>query len=400
MKIAVIGNMNNINFSLTRYLIDHGFDCTLFMFNDEPQHFHPSCDTYQKYFETYCKRLTWGAPASFLKQDFKRVEADLKDFDFLIGTGPAPAFLTRIGRNLDIFIPYGEDLYSLPFFTIVHPARMLSYWQTAYYQRKGIQSTPYIIFDRSSATIEQLFSKFKYTGKRIVCTPPLLYHKEYKKCNLNKSETKNPYYRQIQEIRNKNDLVVFQYIRQVWKYTRDKWASKGNDKLIRGFATFVKMHPEVKITLVLLEYGIHILDTKHLIEKLQIQQHVVWFPKMPRKYIMHFINLCDVVVGELFHSWITYCAALECLCLGKPIMHKRIDKQFNSEYSELYPMLFADSSETVLEGLKKVLNNKEEVRQMGLKGQEWFLKYGIHKPIAEIINIIKEKKVSLACQSS
>ncbi len=400
MKIAVIGNMNNMYFSLTRYLIDHGYDCKQLIFNNEPQHFHPSWDTYQDHYKAYCKQLTWGAPADFLKQDFKQVKLDLKGFDFLIGNGSAPAFVNRIGRKLDIFIPYGEDLYSFPFFKLVHPFRIPAYLQTAYYQRKGIQDAPYIMFDKSNSKIEGLFKKLKFPGKRIISPLPLLYHKDYDEANLNVSKKANPFYRQIKEIRERNDLVVLQHIRQVWKPTRDKWSIKGNDKLLRGFAEFIRLHPQIKSKLILFEYGVHVDDTIKLMKKLQIENHVVWFPKMPRKYIMHFINWSDVVVGELFHSWLTYCAVLECLCLGKPIMHKRIDKQFNTEYSELYPMLFADSPESVLEGLKKVLNDKEEIQQIGLKGQEWFFKYCIHKPLTEIVSIIKEKRFSLVCQSS
>lgn len=400
MKIAVIGNMNNMYFSLTRHLIDRGFECTQFIFDNEPSHFHPSCDTYEHDYQTYCKQLTWGSPANFLKQDFKQVEADLKGFDFLIGNGSAPAFVNRIGRKLDIFIPYGEDLYAFPFFKLVHPIRMLPYLQTAYYQRKGIREAPYIMFDTSSSKIEKLFKKLKYPGKRIISPLPLLYHTDYDEANLNVSKNANPFYCQIKDIRESNDFVVLQHIRQVWKKTRDKWGIKGNDKLIHGFAIFIKLHPEVRSKLILLEYGSHILHTKQLIEKLQIQKHVVWFPIMPRKYIMHFISCSDVVVGELFHSWLTYCAVMECLCLGKPIIHKRIDKQFNKDYSELYPMLFADSSDTVFESLKKAINDKEEIRQVGLNGKKWFLKYCIHKPLTEIISIITEKKFSLACQSS
>ncbi len=50
MKIGVIGNMNNMYFSLTRYLLDEGFDCEQLIFDYEAEHFHPSYDSYENGF--------------------------------------------------------------------------------------------------------------------------------------------------------------------------------------------------------------------------------------------------------------------------------------------------------------------------------------------------------------
>jgi hypothetical protein len=116
MKIGIIGNINNMSYCLTRYLLDAGYDCEQLIFDYEPEHFHPSCDSYEDGFDKYIKKLSWGDPRNFLKQDIDKVKADLKSYDFLIGCGTAPAYVNRINRRLDIFIPYGDDLYSLSFY--------------------------------------------------------------------------------------------------------------------------------------------------------------------------------------------------------------------------------------------------------------------------------------------
>jgi hypothetical protein len=108
---------------------------------------------------------------------------------------------------------------------------------------------------------------------------------------------------------------------------------------------------------------------------------------------MSFIQVSDVVVGELFHSWLTYCVVLETISMAKPLMQKRIDSEFINTYPELYPMLHATTPEEVCKGLEKVLNNKEETKQLGEKAREWFLQYCVEKPLAEIKRIIKEKEV-------
>jgi hypothetical protein len=54
-------------------------------------------------------------------------------------------------------------------------------------------------------------------------------------------------------------------------------------------------------------------------------------------------------------------------------------------------MIYADSQETILEGLKQLLKKKEELIQLGIKGKEWFLHYGVKKPVDHIVEIIKKK---------
>jgi len=391
MKVGIIGNMNNMYFSLTRYLLDLGYDCDQLIFDYEPAHFHPSSDSDNAQSISHCKLLSWGDPGRFLHLDFKQIKKDLEPYHFLIGSGPAPAFVNRIGRKLDIFIPYGDDLYSLPFFRIVHPIRTPAYLAVAYHQMKGIRATPYIIFDKTNERFEKIFSKLRYQGKRIFSPPPLLYHEEYTSEKMRNNEKDNPHVMTMRKLRAKNDIVIVQHIRQLWKKHGDIWSNKGNDKLIKGFAAFINLHPEVKATLILFEYGTDVNHTRNLIDQLGVQEHVVWFSKMSRKHIMYVIKNSDMVVGELVHSWLTYCVVFEALCMGKPLMHKRIDKDFAEEYPSLYPMVYADSQETVLEGFKNLLKNKEEVRQLGIKGKEWFLLYGIKKPLEHIVQIIKKK---------
>src|SRR5918993_443400 len=119
MKIGIIGNMNNMYFPLARYLADEGYDCDLLLLNNEPSHFHPSADSFQQKFNFTIRQLTWGDPAHFFR-DRKHAEKDLSSYNFLIGSGTAPAFLNRMKRTLDLFIPYGEDLYIWPFAPLVH----------------------------------------------------------------------------------------------------------------------------------------------------------------------------------------------------------------------------------------------------------------------------------------
>jgi hypothetical protein len=392
MKIGIIGNMNNAYFALCRYLRDAGFNCELLIFKNEPEHFHPSCDTSSDDYKNYCRIVNWGEPANFLSDDFIQIKKDLDQYDFLIGNGPAPAYAAKAGRKLDIFMPYGYDLYSLPFYKLVHPRRIPAYLKTTYYQRKGIKEADYIFLDRTNKRFENTFHKLPFEGKRIVSPTPMVYHKEYEYLSSPNYKIKN---QQLLDLRANNDLLIVQNVRQVWKRLPDYWSHKGNNKLIEGYHAFVEENPSTRSTLILFEYGIDVPHTKKLIRQLGIESSVVWMPKMIRKNLMEILFTADLIIGELEHSWLSYGVLLEALSLGKPIMHYRNEQDFKGDYPMLYPILNAHSSDDVLSGLNYLLHHPDKVKQIGIEGKEWFLEHCVNRTINYVLQAIEEKQAQV-----
>lgn len=392
MKIGIIGNMNNAYFSLSRYLRDAGHDCEVLIFNNEPSHFHPSCDTDSDEYKTYCRVINWGDPANFFSDDFDQIRKDLDIYDFLIGNGPAPAYVARVGKKLDIFMPYGYDLYSLPFYKLVHPLRIPAYLKTGYYQKKGIREASYILFDRTNEKFESMFNKLHYQGRRIVCAIPMVYHKEYDKSLRNAGNEVHGI--DLDKIRTENDLVFVQHVRQIWKNPPDFWSGKGNNKLIEGYARFLETHPGIKSVLVLFEYGTDVAASKRLIRQCRIEDQVIWMPKMSRKELMRVLGIADLIIGELHHSWISYGVVLEALSIGKPIMHYRRDEEYVNDYPVLYPMLNANSAGTVYSGLEYFVANQCEMRSIGARGKEWFLEHCVKRAVSSIGQIIRERSLA------
>jgi hypothetical protein len=388
MKIGILGNMNNMPFALTRYLRDMGYDCELLIFKNEPGHFRPSSDTHDEAYKKYCKTVSWGDPADFLKQDFSIVKKDLEPYQFLIGHGPAPAYVTKINRYLDLFIPYGYDLFSLSSFRIVHPFRIPPYWALRRYQVKGIQNSRHTLFDKTNRGFEQVFKKLKIEGQRVICPHPMIYDKEYEREQYPDS---NKWLQLAKRLREENDFLVVQHGRQIWKKSPDKWSYKGNDHLIKGYSKFIKQHPEKKSRLILFEYGSDVQASKELIDRLHIAGNITWLPQMDRIDFMYVLSLADLIVGELHHSWLTYGVVMEALFSGKPLMHKRIDREYDM-YSWLYPNFYADSEETVVAGLTKIAANNMDLKEIGRKGREWFDEFCVTLPLNIIEGFIKEKQ--------
>ena len=162
MKIACLGNMNNMLFQIGRYLIDEKHEVTFFLF-DEFEHFLPEADTFENINLYDIRKLGWNAE-SLLKTKKNKIHKLFSDFDLLIGTDLAPAFLFKAGLKLNYFFPHGSDLYEFPFFKYKnHPPQL---WELPFnlmcrFQYLGIKNTDVIMMDDSDDVYEAPLKKIK-----------------------------------------------------------------------------------------------------------------------------------------------------------------------------------------------------------------------------------------------
>ena len=136
MKIALIGNMNNNFYSFFRYFKDLKFDVELLIFKNEPKIFNLKNDEPNKVNRIKVKQLSWGDRFDLIKTSKKKIYNDLKKYDVLIGCGLSPAFCYKAGLILDIFVPYGADIYYFTKFNLTYPKNIINLLYTSYYQKK------------------------------------------------------------------------------------------------------------------------------------------------------------------------------------------------------------------------------------------------------------------------
>jgi len=428
MKIAVIGNQNNNNFVVTRYLRDAGLDAQLCLLNNEDEFYHPKADTYDTDYGSFITSFEWGNYHNFNTTEKKLILKDLKEFDFLIGVGTVPAFVNKAGLKLDIFIACGGDIDTYPFLfklinfkklyatlkglrkrkqennkvkvnlpntkKIYNPlALFYNYYQFSKNQRTGIENTSTLLFDSVNSKFEAIVQKLRKKSDRIVCAPPMLYTKMYTKeifeNNLDVLNHEN--YKLACKLKKENDFLVLHYCRHAWLNAPNWVGNKGNDILIKGFKQFVIENPKVKTHLILYDIGIDVKETKNLIKKLNIENRITWFPASNRKFVMPIISQADVVIGQLKNSWLTYGIVLETLCMKKPLIHNRDDSSFKNSYDWLYPMISAGSLDEINKALKAVSSDKEIHLKNAELAYDWLKEFCIDKSIYEIIKRIKEK---------
>jgi hypothetical protein len=390
-KIALLGNMNNSFNAVCRYLLDYGYDAQLFTFDYEIYpHFQPSADCYDDRWKTYTQKLPWGNANTFLKTDRKYLRDFFGEFDVLIGSGYAPAFVQKAGRRLDIFAPHGSDINHLPYLRGYSPKNFGRYLFVGRNQRKGIMNSKHVFSDRWTNDLEKKIKRIPLNGERHYTIIPFLYLPQYQ--NL-KSLPEDLHMARLKVIREQSDLIVFHHIRHSWVNPVDIIALKSNNFLFEAVAKFKERNHGVKISIVTFEYGDDVIHTKNLIEKLRLEDSVEWFSITPRKDIMKMMTLADVVTGEFNYSFVTYGAILEGMAMSKPIMHRRDDALYTDTHQDLYPMVYAASTEDILKGLEDILKYPAKYQAMGEQGNAWMKRNMVEIPMQEMAKVLDAKLI-------
>lgn len=412
-KVALIGNMNNNLFNLTRYLRDAGFDATLYVMPYDPTHFLPEADTFDDDFKAYTRFLKWGNPYELGSTSREDIRAEFGNYDFIIGCGTSPAYLSKAGMTLDLFTPYGSDLYHYPFFNAFHPGKLFSYLKGLFqkernieiqkrpsrpgnikgyipfvtHQRRGIRTAANCaVLTSGNDVYGQALRKLRYHNKHFLFSVPMIYTPQYNSDAIVHSYSKSSWYEAFKVIRDNYDFIIFHNCRHCWKYEKDPASFKGNDRLFTGFAQFRHRNAGTA-AIVTFEYGTDVPESKKLTRELGIESDVHWFPLMARRELLIGMSLCDLVVGNLSDaSWATYGVVYESMALGKPILHHRKDELY--EKKTLYAMINAYNSDMVTESLVYYSMNREDLLAIGRKAHEWFMDACINEPVDQIVKLI------------
>ena len=231
------------------------------------------------------------------------------------------------------------------------------------------------------------FAKLGITDKVRRIPPPIVYHKDLSKEQLLTAFSESKVRTILERLNSKFNLLILNHSRQYWRdhgYGEiDQKSNKGNDRLIYGFAEYVKM-TNINPCLILMEYGIDVEESKALIKKLGIEANVFWVNMLPRKEIMLLIEHVDIVCSSFVNSYLCNGVIFETLAMGKVLMGYRDDSLYDLEsygVSSLYPMIKAHTSDEVLKGLIDFENNKDIYVRKGIECQQWYLSEVVEKGI-------------------
>ena len=361
-RVALLGNMNNNHFTLMRYLRDAGVDAYLLVFSSDI--FSPEADSSsdKEFVDLMPFRIR-----DVLLPFHGRLRRQLDRYDVLIGCGASPALCVQIGRPLEVFTPYGSDLYDLSVTRSMNPFARLLEWRVAILQRRGIRASRALHLMGAGEVFEEKIRQIGFRGERWNEVLPLVYAPDFTPDALVKDGAG-----QFAEIRHESSFMVFAHGRHVWASSDDPGA-KGNERLVRGWASFVARGVSSNPVLVLFEYGPDVDRSKSLIADLGCQGSVVWMPKMPRRDLMKGLAVCDVVCAEFEHSWLSSGVHFEALTLSKPIIAYRGDRHPEIVAGgNVYSVLSAREPEEISDRLAWSALYPDEAAQIGQDGKDWY----------------------------
>lgn len=388
MKIGIFGNMNNNSNNLVQYLRAAGADAHLLFYENEAKHFTPEADeiTPPGYPQ---KTLTWGNYKSFMNPMIGRqVRADIAPFDLLIGTRLAPAYMARFGgRPLDVFMPTGGDIWTVPHFSGYSLKNLLKWGFVSRAQRTGIRNSRRIFMDRTNPVVEDLIAPLFDKGRRIEAGVPAIYAPAYQGEAWGLRVAHSTMKSRFEALRQNADVFLIHHVKHLWRPASvaafDPYQAKGNDRILHGLAQIRAKQPGLRVTVLMCEYGPDVAATKALAEELGVTDMIAWIPLSPRREIMVAISLADAVIGEIARSWLTYGVVIEAMVQSTPIIHNRDDSFFGER--SLYPMYHATTAEDISAAILRIAHNPEEATAKGAAAKAWYDEETIKPIIREIL---------------
>jgi len=390
MKVGFLGNMNNNAFVLVRYLRDAGIDATFLMYPNEAAHFQPAADTFSLDFRAFGRKIDWGVSTSFLATSARAVRDTVDEFDILVGCGLAPAFLEKIGRPLDVFMPYGDDIWTEVSYRLVNPRHLLPVWSAVHHQRRGIPKSKVFHMVATNALYERQWERYGGAAERWTEPLPLVHLPTYDPATRDVWTTQTHWKHVFRQIRDRNELVVFYHARHLWADKSDKLNNKGTDIFLEGWKMFRQQFPNVSATVVTFEYGRDVSHSKRLIEDLGISDSVTWLPLMSRKDIMAGLVDADIVCDELVNSWMGSGVTYEALAMGVPVLTYRDDALYASQYESLYPVLNARSAEDVAARLAEHVWSPDVSKEKGKAGRDWYEKHVVEAAVNRYLGFVRQ----------
>jgi len=416
MKIGLIGNMNNANFAIMRYFRDLGADAHLLLYANDGQkalsHFKPECDTWSMdKWQPFVHRTTipnalataLEFPWSWLMamRSLLRSSLGLQDgwappvsttlinntydsYDRLLASGITPACLARTGRSLDIFFPYStgvEFLRSGEF--VARFDGMLGFnrfvgEQIARRQSEGIRATRHVLNAEMGLTHDVLRDIGVDPLKLAI--PAVYVEDDMPDAPL------TDVLRSASAVIDGADFTILHQARLFWtnpgSYSNDAWLkeNKHNDWLFRSCAALVKARPDLKLRLLVVEYGTDVQTTKQLITELGIEACVHWLPKMDRRELMWLLSRVSIGVGEFYDvpKILWGGTGWEALASGKPLL-----QGFNfadGEYQDIFghpppPMLPVRTADDIFVHLLDMVDHPERAATIGRDAKTWFNRY-------------------------
>jgi hypothetical protein len=172
-----------------------------------------------------------------------------------------------------------------------------------------------------------------------------------------------------------NDIFrIFSFTRFMWKTPfppgRSMLENKGNDIMIKGIALFLQTYDK-PLDIHFVEKGLHVQQSKQLIEELGFADMVTWHKEMPFKHLQAHIQKADVIFEQLGTHFIS--GGFFAMLQGRPVIGNARPEIFEKITGEKSPVCHATTPEEVCQQLKHLTADKNLIDIIGKKSRQYVL---------------------------
>lgn len=184
-------------------------------------------------------------------------------------------------------------------------------------------------------------------------------------------------------LRPDEDILLFAPSRQIW-------AEKGNDKMIKGYAKFLKQYPSARFIMV--GWSTDELKSKALAQSLGISHKIDWISPVPKNQLIQYYGASDIVLDQFtLGSWGT--STPEAMCCGKPVLMYYKQEHIMRAFNELPPIPNCFTEDDICNSLLYLARNTDARLNLGKQSRDWIIKTHHSKIVAE-----RHMEILEACQ--
>ena len=151
---------------------------------------------------------------------------------------------------------------------------------------------------------------------------------------------------------------------------RQNWELKGNDRVVRAFAQFIKKVGKGP-KLLMGTWGQEIGRTSQLVHELGLTDHVAWIPPLPKRLLARYINACDAVLDQ-FMLGAFGTTTPEAMACGKPVLLYFNEEDHRWCLPEPPPIINVRTVDEIAQALQKIHDRPDWAVDIGRQGEEWF----------------------------
>ncbi len=380
MRIVVFGNTNNYPLRLAQALRQLGQDATLVVDRREPLH-RPESE-HPEYLDQYPE---WIVDCSDLSEEdyvgpsprIGKVVSLLESADALILNSLGPSLLTYVDKPAIAFLTGSDLSYYANYATIANRA---AGYESEFRRSAAARLDSRLWTDFIRRQREGLLRAIavSYFHRGMVPSDDVLLDE------IGVSDERRMFLYMCRdlpetalEVPDNPRLRIFCGTRLTWKKPIPPGVSpldyKGSDIMIRGVGRFHRAN-RIPFEFRIFEKGLHVEDTKILVEEEGLTDQVTWLSEMPLHRFYEELAAADVCIEQLGESCIGM-VGLDAMAIGKPVIGNVHPEIWQRHLKEEWPICHATTAEEVEDHLMRLFTDPSLRRSIGKKARAFVLRH-------------------------